>query len=578
MRKKEEIIKDQNIENSEQAIFYQTIKAYSESKKLPKETIIDIFKLEIQKAINKTFDPDAMIEIIYDDQNKIAKLLNIKGQAISDETVDMILKEGDNSEIQKFIYAKISDLPTKDKLKYKDGSEIVIEFFFNDLPFKSKAAILNGVKIEIKNAEHTRVNSLFQDKIGQNFIAEINTAMKFGYDVELFYDGEQFRAFLPKNKINKSKKINPGSKVEVTLEKINLEKSTFSLEVSMIDPNEVRKALTEEIYEIENNDIEIVKIERDAGNRTKVAVRPNPTKEFNFDIIGSIFGEGAKRILAASQRVGESLDVIRYSDNKKEFIKNAISPIKPVDVLITKNLEKAFIIVKDEDVTKAIGKGGINVELASRITNINLEVVGITKADEKKLPYNKKYLETMVKHSNYEKPLFKKTQPKSIKRANAAKFLDSFELEKALSNLNDDLAALISQDEQNKVEIKPKTILNKQPKTPIDNEPNLKDIDNIFEEVNNSLEHEINNKYDFIDNLNEMFDPEFVAGDEEFENYNDVEEKPTNNRNDNEPTKKEKTIIKEYKKIKDFKVDNDLANYGLDGDIDLSEFDEDEWN
>ncbi|UWV93752.1 hypothetical protein NW062_00035 [Mycoplasmopsis cynos] len=51
----------------------------------------------------------------------------------------MILKEGDNSEIQKFIYAKISDLPTKDKLKYKDGSEIVIEFFFNDLPFKSKS-------------------------------------------------------------------------------------------------------------------------------------------------------------------------------------------------------------------------------------------------------------------------------------------------------------------------------------------------------------------------------------------------------------------------------------------------------
>ncbi|MCU9936528.1 hypothetical protein NWP96_05490 [Mycoplasmopsis cynos] len=127
-----------------------------------------------------------MIEIIYDDQNKIAKLLNIKGQAISDETVDMILKEGDNSEIQKFIYAKISDLPTKDKLKYKDGSEIVIEFFFNDLPFKSKAAILNGVKIEIKNAEHTRVNSLFQDKIGQNFIAEINTAMKFGMMLNYF--------------------------------------------------------------------------------------------------------------------------------------------------------------------------------------------------------------------------------------------------------------------------------------------------------------------------------------------------------------------------------------------------------
>ncbi|WAM07540.1 hypothetical protein [Mycoplasmopsis cynos] len=86
-------------------------------------------------------------------------------------------------------------------------------------------------------------------------------------------------------------------------------------------------------------------------------------------------------------------------------------------------MKRRFIIVKDEDVTKAIGKGGINVELASRITNINLEVVGITKADEKKLPYNKKYLETMVKHSNYEKPLFKKTHQKVLKELMQLNFL-----------------------------------------------------------------------------------------------------------------------------------------------------------
>ncbi|UWV93754.1 hypothetical protein NW062_00045 [Mycoplasmopsis cynos] len=92
---------------------------------------------------------------------------------------------------------------------------------------------------------------------------------------------------------------------------------------------------------------------------------------------------------------------------------------------------KAFIIVKDEDVTKAIGKGGINVELASRITNINLEVVGITKADEKKYyiikSISKQWLNIQIMKNHY-----LKDSPKSIKRANAAKFLDSFELEKRL--------------------------------------------------------------------------------------------------------------------------------------------------
>ncbi|WBP84120.1 NusA N-terminal domain-containing protein [Mycoplasmopsis edwardii] len=573
MSRKKEEIKDNNLTHFEQVHFFELLSGFSESKKLKKEIITEIFRSEIQKVINKSFDPEAEIEIQINEDEKTAKLLNVKGQAISKESIDSFYDGAENSEVHKFIYSVIEQLPSKEQSKYSDGDEIVIEFTFGDLPQRSKAAILNGVRSEIKIAEQVRVQTLFEDKIGQNFQAEVNTAMKFGYDVEIHYDGDHFRAFLPKNKANRSKKLNPGSIIEVILEKINLEKTAFSLEVSMIDPKEVEKALKEEIYEIENGDIEIVKVERDGGNRTKVAVRSNPSRTFDFDVIGSIFGEGAKRILAVSERVGESIDIVRYSDNKKEFIKNAISPIKPVDVLVTKNFEKAFAIVHDEDVTKAIGRRGINVELASKLTQIKIEVLSVSDADKKKLPYNKDNLHTTPKSSLIDKPLFKKSQPKINKKSKAAKFLDAIEMERALSNFDEDLQTFISQDvqlEQQAQKASPKP-------EKVQKQLNSQDIESIFDELNNTIESEESTKYDFVENLNEMWDPSFVDGDEEFDNLEEQVEKEEVKENKKTNNKENKTIIKEYKKIKDFKVDNDLANYGLDSDIDLSDFDEDDW-
>ncbi|EIE40662.1 transcription termination factor NusA [Mycoplasmopsis canis] len=586
MRKKEET-KVVNFLVNEQISFYEVLNGYAETKKLSLETIKEIFRSEIQKVVNKSFDPEAVIKIEIDEVNKMAKIINIKGQAISDETANMILEESADSEIQKFIYSRISELPHELQSKYEDGDDIEIEFIFNDLPQRSKAAILNGFKLEIKNAEQQRVQSIFVDKIGQSFDAEVNTALRHEYDIEIHYDGDHFRALLPKNKANKNKKLNPGSKIKVTLEKINLEKTASPLEVTMIDPKEVEKALKEEIFEIENGDIEIVKIERDAGNRTKVAVRTNPDREFQFDIIGSIFGEGAKRILAASHKVGESLDIIRYSDNKKEFIKNAISPIKPIDVLVTKNFEKAFVIVKNDEVTKAIGKSGINVELASKLTQIKIEVLSLDKANERKLPYNKQNLSDLNENPLFEKSLFKKTQTKSNKKSHTAKFLDSKELEIALSNFNDDLETFIAKDQAAQELIKSQKSAAK-PNSKSSSFIKSEEINNMFDKFNNELSENDTNLnevsyYDDKDNSedswNYVWDPEFAAEGEEFEDEvvdnNKVDEISSDKKSVSKS--EEKNIVKEYKKIKDFKVDTDLASYGLDENIDLSNFDDEDW-
>ncbi|UWV85624.1 KH domain-containing protein [Mycoplasmopsis felis] len=155
----------------------------------------------------------------------------------------------------------------------------------------------------------------------------------------------------------------------------------------MIEPEQVENALKSEIQEISDGDIEIVKIQRIPGIRTKVAVRPNPNKSFNFDIIGSIFGENARRIIAVSEKIGEKIDIIRYSDDKKEYIKNALSPAKVVDVAIHKTTQKAFVIVSKENKTIAIGKKGINIELASKLTGNKIDIIDIEKAIESKIPF-----------------------------------------------------------------------------------------------------------------------------------------------------------------------------------------------
>ena len=144
----------------------------------------------------------------------------------------------------------------------------------------------------------------------------------------------------------------------------------------------VKRLFEHEIPEFSDGTLELRGVAREAGVRSKVAVASTNPK---VDPIGSCIGEKGRRIANIINELGgEKVDLIAYSDNMEEFIANALSPAKNVIVNIidnTKNRE-ALAIVNDENLSLAIGKKGINIKLASKLTRFRINVKTLAQITE----------------------------------------------------------------------------------------------------------------------------------------------------------------------------------------------------
>ena len=128
-----------------------------------------------------------------------------------------------------------------------------------------------------------------------------------------------------------------------------------------------------EIPELSDGTVMLYSVARDAGSRTKIAVY---TEYNNVDPLGAVIGEKGRRIANIINELGgEKIDLIAYSNDPEEFIANALSPAKNLNVSITDEKKKeALVIADDENLSLAIGKKGINIKLASKLTKYTINI------------------------------------------------------------------------------------------------------------------------------------------------------------------------------------------------------------
>ena len=137
-------------------------------------------------------------------------------------------------------------------------------------------------------------------------------------------------------------------------------------------PEFLKKLLEMEVPEITNGSVEIKAIAREAGKRSKIAVA---SKEKSIDPIGACVGQRGTRISAVINELnGENIDIVLWSDNTKEFIANALSPAKVLDITINAKNKEAEVLVSADQLSLAIGKGGQNVRLAAKLTGWKIDV------------------------------------------------------------------------------------------------------------------------------------------------------------------------------------------------------------
>ena len=259
----------------------------------------------------------------------------------------------------------------------KIGETIETEVTPKDFGRVAAATAKQVVVQKIREAEKNNIISLYQDKQD-----EMVTGLVAMEDVRNYYiDLGRTQGILPKTEIIPGEKIKMGSNIKVYITKVDNNGKGPLILLSRNHYGFVKRLFELEIPEINEGLILIYSVARDAGNRTKIAVY---SERDNIDAVGSCIGEKGTRINRIINELnGEKIDIVNYDKDTAKFIENALSPAKDVHVFITdEDKKEAMVIVNNENLSLAIGKKGMNVRLASRLTHYKLDVKTIEQARE----------------------------------------------------------------------------------------------------------------------------------------------------------------------------------------------------
>ncbi len=222
---------------------------------------------------------------------------------------------------------------------------------------------------KIREAERNNIASMFEDKEGELISGTVDMEDEKNY----FIDFGKTQGLLPKTEIIPGEKIKMGSNIKAYISKVDINSKGALILLTRKYYGFITRLFELEIPEISDGDVIVYSVARDAGNRTKIAVySDNP----NIDAVGACVGEKGTRINNILRELnGEKIDIVAYSKDPATFISNALAPAKDLKVFVLdEKTKETMVVVNKENLSLAIGKKGINVKLASRLTHYNLEI------------------------------------------------------------------------------------------------------------------------------------------------------------------------------------------------------------
>ncbi len=232
---------------------------------------------------------------------------------------------------------------------------------------KEKEAIITDYKVRIG----TIVNGMVLRFAGPNIIIDVGKA----------------EGIMPPQEQIQNEKYHLNQRLAVYLKEIHEGPKGEEVIVSRADNGLLEGLLKREVPEVSQGSVEVKAIEREAGNRTKIAVYSNQP---GIDPVGSCVGQKGVRVQAIIQEFSglEKIDIIQWQENPKDYVMQALSPAKNIKVEVDEESKTAKVKVPQEELSLAIGKDGQNVRLASKLTGYRIEIEGeegeiIQKPEEK---------------------------------------------------------------------------------------------------------------------------------------------------------------------------------------------------
>ena len=273
-----------------------------------------------------------------------------------------------------FFEISIADADKIEKKKHKDGDEICIYACLTDLRKATALSIKSAMKQKFVEAEKSILYETFKDKINTMITGVVEKMDDRGATINI----GKTSVFLPQKQMIGEERFKTGERIRLYVSNVSdtAKKGASQVTVSRANEGFLQCLFNEEIREIEDGTIQIVAIAREAGERSKVAVTSaNP----DVDPAGACIGNNGVRIQKIVSQLGnnankEKVDVINYSPNIGLYVLEALKPARTVGVIIDELERKAIAIVADDSLSLAIGKKGVNVRLAAKLTDMHVDI------------------------------------------------------------------------------------------------------------------------------------------------------------------------------------------------------------
>lgn len=335
---------------------FDSFKEFKETKNIDRTTLVSVLEESFRNVLAKIFGSDENFDVIVNPDKGDFEIYRNRVVVADGEVED------DNKQISLTEARKIEP-------DYEVGEDVSERVDFTKFGRRAILNLRQTLASKILELEHDSLYNKYKDRVGQIIAGEVYQVWKREV---LVVDDENNELILPKMKQIPSDVYHKGETIRAVIHHVDNENNNPKIILSRTSPVFLQRLLEAEVPEIADGLISIKKIARMPGERAKIAVE---SYDERIDPVGACVGVKGSRVHGIVRELcNENIDVINYTANTKLFIQRALSPAKVSSINIDEENHKAEVFLKPEEVSLAIGRGGLNIKLASMLTEYTIDV------------------------------------------------------------------------------------------------------------------------------------------------------------------------------------------------------------
>lgn len=343
--------------NEEETVsMVDTFREFKETKNIDRTTLMSVLEESFRNVIAKIFGSDENFDVIVNPDKGDFEIY--RNRTVVADGVE----HDENKEITLTEARKIQP-------DYEVGEDVSEKVDFSKFGRRAILNLRQTLASKVLELEHDSIYNKYKDRVGQIISAEVYQVWKREV---LLVDDENNELILPKGEQIPRDQYRKGEAVRAVILRVDNENNNPKIILSRTSPVFLQRLLEQEVPEINDGLITVQRIARMPGERAKIAVE---SYDERIDPVGACVGVKGSRVHGIVRELcNENIDVINYTSNTKLFIQRALSPAKVLSINVDEENHKAEVYLKPEEVSLAIGRGGMNIKLASMLTEYTIDV------------------------------------------------------------------------------------------------------------------------------------------------------------------------------------------------------------